>query len=133
MSVSRHRTEIESALIGGMKLLYPDMVLMGENADVDHPATDPWVRMSLVIIDVTHPCLGKDDTQTDGMFNVQVFTPIGSGAGEASTLVDEARKILKSSTLTGIEFLSFSVSTGELESDWYTLLLRADYRAQDED
>jgi len=115
----------------GMTALHPTIVLMGENADVDVPDNSAWIRMSATIVDIFHPCIGKDDTETDGIFSVQVFTPIGHGAGEASQLIDEARAILKNSGLTGIEFLSFGVSTGELESDWYSLLLRADFRAQD--
>ncbi len=133
MSLARQRTYIETLLIAGMQALNPGLALFGENSDIAPPSNEPWIRMSLTLVDITYPCLGQLHVETDGIFNVQIFTPIGEGSGAASALLDQARKILKDSSLTGIEFLSFGASVGELESDWYTLLLRAEYRAQDED
>ncbi len=131
MSLSRHRTEIETELMSEMELIHPGFVLIGENSRSIPISDTSWIRMSLTILDITYPCIGKDTERTDGLFNVQVHTPLAAGAGEASTLVDEVRTILKASTLTGIEFLSFDVATGSQESDWYVLLLRATYRATD--
>lgn len=131
MSLARHRTDIETELMTAMQVLHTGMMIVGENADDDPPSKKAWIRMSITIIDITYPCINNIKMETDALFNVQVFTPLAEGAGEASTLVDEARAILKSSTLTGIEFLSFDVSTGVVESDWFTLILRARYRAQD--
>lgn len=131
MSLSRHRADIETELITELQLLHPTLVIFGENADIDPPENAAWIRMSITIIDIIYPCINSAKEETDALFNVQVFTPVGQGAGEASTLVDEAKVILKASTLTGIEFLSFDISTGAIEGGWYGLLLRARYRAQD--
>lgn len=131
MSVARQRTDIETELMTQMELARPGFVIYGENSDEKVPSDIEWARMSLTIIDMVYPCLGQDRTETDGIFNTQVFVPLSSGAGLASTIVDEVRAILKASNLTGIEFLNFDVATGVVESGWYILLLRANYRAQD--
>lgn len=131
MSLARHRTDIETEFMTEMGVIHPALVMIGENADVDPPENVAWIRMSLTILDIIYPCINNSKEQTEAIFNVQVFTPVGQGAGEASTLVDEAKAILKGSTLTGIEFLSFDVATGSVEAGWYSLLLRATYRAFD--
>ncbi|MDH3375356.1 MAG: DUF4128 domain-containing protein [Gammaproteobacteria bacterium] len=132
MSLARHRTEIETELITEMQLLRPGLVIIGENADTPAANNAPWLRMSITVLEIFRPCIGiNSKTRTDALFNVQVFTPLAQGAGEASSIVDEAISVLRNSTLTGIEFLTFDVSTGVVESDWYTLLIRARYRADD--
>lgn len=131
MSLARHRTDIETEFITQMQLLHPSMVVIGENADTPPAAEQAWIRMSITVLEIYRPCIGKSNTRTDALFNVQVFTSLAKGAGEASTIVDEAITILKNAVLTGIEFLTFDVSTGVQESDWYTLLIRARYRADD--
>lgn len=131
MSLSRHRTDIETLVMAQMELARPGFVIFGENADEVVPTDVAWARMSFTLVDITYPCIGKLDVETDGLFNTQVFAPLASGAGLASTLVDEVRAILKGSNLTGIEFLNFDVATGTVEAGWYVLLLRATYRAQD--
>jgi hypothetical protein len=131
MGIANQRTLIEQELITEMQLLYPGMVLLGENADIPPPSNEPWIRMSITVLDIIYPCLGQLSEETDALFNVQLFVPLGTGAGEASTRIDAARSILKSSALSGIEFLTFDVATGVVESDWYVLLLRAQYRARE--
>ncbi|MCP4256816.1 MAG: hypothetical protein GY774_04715 [Planctomycetes bacterium] len=130
MSFVRHRTEIETLLMDSMKALHPSLVVIGENAKESPEQRDAWCRMSFTIINITAPCIGGKFTRTDAIFNVQMFTALGLGSGEATALVDDAKLILENSSLTGIEFLNFDVDTGVQEDSWYGLLLRAYYRAQ---
>lgn len=132
MSLARHRTDIEQELITELEIAFPGLVLVGENADLAKQSPeDNWIKVSFTILDIRYPCLGGVRKEIDGICNVQVFAPLASGAGEASTKVDTVVDILKNSQLTGIEFLTFEVATGSLDSSWYILLLRAFYRAQD--
>lgn len=130
MSLARHRTDIETEFISQMGLLHPSLTIVGENADTP-PGVASWMRTSITVLEIFRPCIGKGNIRTDALFNVQVFTPLAIGAGEASTLVDDGVTILKDAVLSGIEFLTFDVSTGTIEADWYSLLIRARYRADD--
>lgn len=132
MSLNQQRTNIENLLMTEFGVSDPNLVLMGENADTDPPTDSAWVRMSITVLNIHTPCVGnKGSEQTDAIFNFQVFTPKGQGAGEASMLADAAKEILKGSTLNGISFNSFDIPTGQIEGGWYNLLLRATYRARD--
>lgn len=131
MSLARHRTDIETEFMTQMPLLNPGLVIVGENADTPPVKNGSWIRMSFTVLEVFRPCIGKGGIRTDALFNIQIFTALAQGAGEASSLVDDAITVLKDATLSGIEFLTFDVSTGVVEADWYSLLIRARYRADD--
>jgi len=129
MSLANQRTLIEGEFMTEMALVDSDVLLIGENADQQPTGDKSWIRMSITILEIYYPCIGQSQTRTDAIFNVQIFTPLAIGANKASTLVDEAVAILKGSNLPGIEFLTFDVSTGVIESDWFSIVLRATYRA----
>ena len=132
MSVSRHRTAIEELLISSFAISRSSMVLVGENANSPSGNNAAWARMSVTVLSIYFPCIGQDGfKRTDALFNFQIFTPLATGAEEASDIVDEAIDILRNSAISGIEFLEFDVSTGDVQADWYNLTMRATYRADD--
>lgn len=131
MGLANQRTLIEAELMTQMNIQFPGIAIFGENSDEVTPANAAWIRMSITVLEVIYPCLNNVSEQTDALFNVQVFTPLAQGAGEASTKVDAAKSILKNSNLAGIEFLSFDIATGVVEAEWYNILLRATYRARE--
>lgn len=131
MSLDRQRKEIEGAFIPAIQLYDANISVVGENGDLDPPSKKPWIRVSITILDNKETCINNDKEETIGIFNVQVFTPTAQGASEASKIVDEAKRILRSANLNAIAFLSTDVATGRQEEGWYNLLLRARYRAQD--
>lgn len=131
MSLDRHRNEIEGLFMPAILLYDANITIIGENGEIDPPAEKPWIRMSITIIDNRETCINNDKEETIGFFNVQVFTPLAQGAGEASKIVDEAKRILRSANLNAISFLNADVATGQKEDGWFHLLLRAKYRAID--
>lgn len=132
MSLARHRTDIEQELITELGISFPGLIVVGENSNLAKQTPEnAWIRTSFTLLDIRYPCIGGVRKEIDGICNVQVFVPLASGAGEASTKIDTVVDILKNSQLTGIEFLTFDVATGSFDSSWYILLLRANYRAQD--
>ena len=132
MSLAAQRTTIEAGFITAMDISKPGLIIIGENADVDPPESAAWVRMSITVLDIIYPCINNEHEQTDAIFNVQIFTPIGQGASEASIIADAAKLTLRADNYgNAISFLSFDLSTGAIEAGWFSLILRATYRAQD--
>ena len=131
MSGAQHRIDIEGTLMAALELLYPGITIFGENANETPTPEQIWVRMSFTVISIDYKCIGDLTTaETEAFFNVQAFAPIGRGTGEVATILDEARVILKTANLAGIEFLDFDIPTGALDNGWFGLLLRSRYRAQ---
>ena len=129
MTLTEQRTVIESGFMSAMAISSPDTILIGENADVPLPSIGSWIRMSITIIDITYPCLGTEHEEIDGIFNVQVFIPLAQGVAKALTIIDNAKTALRG-TYDKVAFRSFDMSTGQAEADWYSITLRATYRAQ---
>ena len=130
MNLDTQRTRLETEFAALMTATYPNLVMIGENADIDPVEESEWLRMSITVIDVIYPCIGSDHEQTDAIFNVQIFTRLGIGASQASKLADAAKSALKTGSYEGISVQSFDISTGVVEADWFSLILRATYRAQ---
>ena len=130
MNLATQRTRLETGFMTGMLLLYPGLVMLGENADTDPVEESKWLRMSITVLDTSKPCIGNDHEETEAIFNVQIFTRLGIGAAEVSALADAARSVLSNGSYENISFLSFDISTGSVEADWFSLILRASYRAQ---
>jgi len=131
MSGAQHRIDVEDKLMTELAILHPGIVIFGENAREKPIDGQIWVRMSFTVAIVDYQCIGSlTETVTEGFFNVQIFSPIGAGVGEAATILDEARVILKTANLAGIEFLDFDIPTGALSNGWFGSLLRSRYRAQ---
>ena len=133
MSYVDQRTGIETAFMTDFPVLQPNVLITGENADVDNlPATNTsWVRMSLTIGETFRNCIGKKDLTTNGIFNVQVFTPLAIGAGQATKIIDDAITVLRDANINKVEFLNYETSFIGTESGWYYNLIRARYRAFD--
>jgi hypothetical protein len=132
MGLATQRTLIDTELTTELQILRPAFILIGENADEPQPSNEPWIRMSITLLDIFYPCLGSDvKAQYDAIFNVQIFSPLAIGSGDVSLIADQVRGILRGSSLIGIEFLNFDVATGSIEADWYGLLMRCNYRAND--
>ena len=130
MGLAAQRLAIETELITELQLLRPGFILVGENSDNDQPSNEPWIRMSITLDDIFYPCINNNvKAQFEAIFNVQIFSPLAIGSGDASLIADQVRTILRTATLTDIEFLDFDVATGVVEADWYSLLMRCNYRA----
>ena len=132
MSLATQRNLIETAFMSAMDISEAGIIMIGENADTPAPDSGAWIRMSFTLLDIRYPCVNNyTHEETDGIFNVQVFTPLGEGAFRASRIVDNAKAALRDADFSdSIAFINFDAGAGVVEADWYSILLRATYRAQ---
>ena len=130
MNLNTQRARIETEFVALMTATYTDLLMIGENADTDPVEESEWLRMSITVVDVIYPCIGNDHEETEAIFNVQIFTRLGIGATKASQIADAAKSALRTGSYENISFQSFDISTGAVEADWFSLILRASYRAQ---
>ena len=131
MNLNDQRVTLETGFTTAMSIAIPGLLMIGENADSDPALESEWLRMSITVLDTYYPCIGLDHEITDAIFNVQIFTRLGTGASRASIIADAAKSALRGKNygLT-IAVSSFDTSVGAVEADWFSLILRATYRAQ---
>jgi len=132
MGFAAHRQKIESDFFTRFPLIEPDVELSGENAAFDPPVESPWVRVSMAQAGMFRACIGDDPSwQSDGIFSVQVFTPLTSGSAVAARIADSAVDVLRTAKLDGIETLDFTIAVTGQDDGWYQTNVLANYRAFD--
>ncbi|MEE9140767.1 MAG: phage tail terminator-like protein [Alphaproteobacteria bacterium] len=83
----------------------PTVPIHYDNVAGDPPAASSWVRLTVVEGDSFQVAMGSTRRFRDtGVAIVQVFTPLGSGDGEAREIADDVQGIFKGLTVSGVVF-----------------------------
>lgn len=104
-----------------------------ENVRFEPTPGTPWVRMTLLPGSTRPAYLGADPkNRIDGLFQVDIFHPVGSGPASADTLADAVRLRYKvSRTLTagsvGVRFNWSERMPGRVDGPWYAVSVRASW------
>lgn len=92
----------------------------------DPPA--PWVRLTIRNAESHQADLGPTPRyRHPGMIYVQVFTPHGSGDGEARALGDQAAGIFRGQSFGGVVCRSASVIPQGSDGTWYQVNVVCDF------
>lgn len=134
MGLLNQRIAIETYYINAMALLFPAVIITGENADFAPPENLAWIRISLQVADEFKTCIGPNTNyRTEGIIGLQIFTPLSKGSSEASVLMDASLKLFRDANLTdlpNITILRSSVTFSGQDSGWYQLNSFTDYRGE---
>lgn len=91
-----------------------------------------WVRVSIVqgeARQVEHGITRR--FRRAGVVVVQIFTPAGSGTGDALTLADYVRDVFEGRTINGVLFRATSVDRVGIDGPWYQINARTPFQADE--
>lgn len=136
MSILSQRQLIETYFATEFAIVRPDVPITGENNDFSPPVDAPWLRMSFISALQFKTCLGGNNTsyKTEGIFAIQVFTPLTEGSANATAIADDALTILREQSLAdipGTDFMDQNVTFSGEADGFYQINIFSDYRSED--
>ena len=99
MSFLNLKTQAHQRLLGAWADRTP---LSLDNAPFDRPLDSAWVRFTIIGGTEDPTELGREAYEMQGLFEFQIFTPPGSGSGEAEDLADQAAAVFRGADFGGI-------------------------------
>lgn len=102
-----------------------------DNGEFIEPESDPWVRLTVRGQEGGQTSLGKKTNrryERQGIFFVQVFTPVNTGTSESDILAQQAMDILEGERLSADLWLGNSVNREVgAKGKWYATNVETEF------
>ena len=125
---------IRGTMTARLNTLTPAMVVAWENVNLDLKAGTPWLRATLLPADPEPSCIGIDGwTQRLGIFQVDVFYPLGAGWKTAVDKVDDVcdlftqGQVLRNEAGIRIVVVGSGPGPGLPEENWFRIPINIRY------
>lgn len=128
-------TQARKALIQGVINANANIPIKWENAAFTMPSNSAWAAVYILTMDDAANTLGQNGlNRIDGVMQISVFAPKGSGDLSAYINADKFRAIFKTgATLTAdgqvVRISSASMRAGADEPNWYSQILNVEFYA----
>ena len=103
-----------------------------ENKSFDPPEGELWIRETFMPAEKRASAMGtSSQNRNRGIYQVDVFRPLGEGSGEAEEAVETIENLFKRGTVigSGITIESASRLAGRKSEPWYMVPVIIRYRA----